>query len=98
VASYFVWYRVNRDDHDTEMCIRSMMSRLACRSGTTGRLLKKRDEARLWMEIYSDIADIARFERLLRQGVDELDVEMFIDGKRTTECFLERDTIPAACS
>lgn len=98
MASYFVWYRVNQDSHDTEMCIRSMMSRLACRSGTTGRLLKKRDEARLWMEIYADVADTARFERLLGQAVDEFDVEMFIDGKRTTECFLERDTIPAACS
>lgn len=86
-ASYFVWYRVMHDDLDTEIAIRGMMARLACRSGTAGRLLKKHGEPKLWMETYLDISDAPRFEHLLRQAVDEFDVEMFIDGRRCTECF-----------
>ena len=97
MQSYFVWYRVQHDDRDTETAIRSMMSRLSCRSGVAGRLLKKRDEPRLWMEIYADVADAAGFERLLQQAVDEYDVEMFIDGKRCTECFLAESAIDPVC-
>ncbi len=96
--SFFVWYRVNQDDRDTDIAIRSMMARLACRSGNSGRLLKKRDEPGLWMEAYADVADPAYFEHLLRQTVDEFDVEMFIDGKRTTECFLAGEPLAAACA
>ena len=88
MLSYFVWYRVQRDDHDTEAAIRSMMTRLACRAGVSGRLMKKRDKSRLWMETYLDVTDSVGFEHLLQQAVDEYDVEMFIDGKRCTECFL----------
>lgn len=95
--SYFVWYRVSLDDRDTETTVRNMMARLACRSGVAGRLLKKRDESRLWMEIYDDVADTAHFERLLRQAVDEYDVEMFIDGNRCTECFLADSPIDSVC-
>ena len=96
--SYFVWYRVNQADSDTETAIRSMMSRLSCRSGVSGRLLKKRDETRLWMETYADVVDTVRFEHLLRQAVDEYDVEMFIDGNRCTECFLATEPVAAACA
>jgi hypothetical protein len=96
--SYFVWYRVSKADNDTETAIRSMMSRLSCRSGVSGRLLKKRDEPRLWMETYADVADTVRFEHLLRQAVDEYDVEMFIDGNRCTECFLAAGPVAASCA
>lgn len=97
MVSYFVWYRVQRDDHDTETTIRSMMTRLACRTGVSGRLMKKRDEPRLWMETYSDVTDSVTFEHLLQQAVDEYDVDMFIDGKRCTECFLADATTMPVC-
>ncbi len=88
MPSYFIWYRVNRDDRETETVIRGMMSRLACRSGVTGKLLKKRHQAGLWMEVYAEVGDAEQFEQLLRQTVDEFDVEMFIEGQRCTECFI----------
>lgn len=97
LLSYFVWYRVNQADSDTETAIRSMISRLSCRSGVSGRLMKKRDEPRLWMETYADVTDAPRFEYLLRQAVDEYDVEMFIDGNRCTECFLADSAIDPVC-
>ncbi len=96
--SYFVWYRVSRDDRDTEIAIRSMLSRLACRSGVVGKLLKKRDEPQLWMESYVDVPDAARFEHLLQQAVEEFDVEMFIAGERNTECFISGETTIVACA
>lgn len=94
---YYIWYRVSRDDRAAETAIRSMMARLACRTGIPGRLMKKRGEPDLWMEIYLDIADADLFARRLAQAVDEFDVEMVIDGARHTECFVDSATIPATC-
>ena len=85
--SYFVWYRVRADERETETVIRHMMARLACRSGVAGRLLKKREEPRLWMEVYEGVGDPVGFERLLAQAVAEFDVEMFCDDSRHGECF-----------
>lgn len=97
LQSFFVWYRVNPDNLDTEIAVRSMMARLAYRSGVTGQLLKKRDEPGLWMEIYAAVEEPDRFEILLKQMVDEFDVEMFISGVRKTECFIADAPLYAAC-
>lgn len=95
---YYIYYRVSENTaHEAETLVRSMQSRLACRSGVSGRLLKKRDEAGLWMEVYEGVAEPARFERLLQQAVDEFDLGMFIDGIRHTECFLGDAAPAAAC-
>jgi hypothetical protein len=94
---YYIWYQVTSDDRDTETTIRGMMARLCCRSGCPGRLLKKHGEPGLWMEVYEGITDPDRFTRLLAQVVDEYDIEMFIDGPRHTECFIDTTAIPAAC-
>lgn len=86
-GSYYIWYRVRDDALETETVIRRMMARLACRAGVSGRLLKKRDEPRLWMEVYEGVADSGAFERQLAQAVDEFDVEMFCEDARHLECF-----------
>ncbi len=95
---FYVWYRVASDERDTETAIRSMMARLACRSGVRGRLLKKHGEPGLWMEVHEGVADPVVFTRLMAQAVDEYDIEMFIDGARHVECFQDTDTIPPACA
>lgn len=85
---YYIYYRVSEyDAAEAETLVRSMLARLACRSGVAGRLLKKRNEPGLWMEVYEEVNEPERFERLLDQAVDEFDVGMFIDGPRKTECF-----------
>ena len=96
--NYYIYYRVD-DQHvaEAETLVRSMQARLACRSGVAGRLLKKRDEAGLWMEVYEGVAEPERFERLLEQAVDEFDLAMLLDGARHTECFLGDATPAAAC-
>ncbi len=95
---FYVWYRIGQADRDAETAVRGMMARLGCRSGVAGRLLKKRDEPGLWMEVYEDVTDPDRFQRLMAQVLDELDVEMFLDGPRRTECFIRDEPIPAACA
>ena len=95
---YYIYYRVSEKDAlEAETLVRSMMARLGCRSGITGRLLKKRDEPGLWMEIYENVNDPQRFERLLDQAVDEFDIGMLIDGMRHVECFTGGESIPARC-
>lgn len=86
--NYYIYYRVSPENAgEAETLVRSMQARLACRSGVAGRLLKKRDETGLWMEVYENISAPERFERLLDQAVDEFDLGMFIDGTRKMECF-----------
>ncbi len=96
--NFYVWYRVERDDRDTETAVRGMMARLACRSGIAGQLLKKRDEPRLWMEVYADVADPDGFTRLMTQKVDEFDLGMFIDGTRRVEAFRADWSTTPTCS
>ncbi len=96
--NYYIYYRVSPKNADeAEILVRSMQARLACRSGIGGRLLKKRDEPGLWMEVYEDVAEPERFERLLDQAVDEFDLAMLLDGPRHTECFLGGEAPAAAC-
>jgi hypothetical protein len=94
---YLIWYRVERADHDSERAIRGMMARLGCRTGIRGRLMKKRGEDALWLESYAGVRDPDAFEQRLRQAIDEFDIEMFIDGPRHTECFIDSGIIQAAC-
>lgn len=94
---YYIWYRVNGDGRDAETAIRSMMARLACRTGIAGRLMKKHGEPGLWMEIYEGFGDIELFSQHLAQAVDEYDIEMFIEGSRHTECFVDSASTKAHC-
>lgn len=96
--NYYVWYRVAEDEGAADLAVRAMMARLGCRTGVPGRLLKKRDEPRLWMEVYEGVPEAEAFERSLAQALDEFDVEMFLDGARRTECFIAESPIPAACA
>jgi len=98
VFNYYVWYRVAEDEGAADVAIRTMMARLGCRTGVPGRLLKKRDESLLWMEVYEGVADAEAFERSLAQALDEFDVEMFLDGPRRTECFIADMPVTAACA
>ena len=96
--SLYVWYRVERDDTETEFLVRSMLARLACRSGVMGRLMRKLDEPRLWLEIYEDVADPARFAADLEQALEHFDLGVRIDGARHAEWFEETEAVPAACA
>jgi hypothetical protein len=93
----YVWYRVERDEAETETAIRAMMARVGCRAGVAGRLMKKQGEPRLWMEVYEGVADAAAFTRILDEKAEAYDVGMFIDGPRRVECFMDTGVIPTTC-
>ncbi len=95
--TFCVWYRVTDDSPDTELLVRRMLARLACRTGVEAQLLRKRDEPRLWMELYLGVADPSAFARALAQAADEYDVDMFLAGSRQVECFLPL-AAAAACN
>ena len=84
---YYVYYRVDAaDSHHLEPLVRGMQSRLKCRTGVAGRLLKQCGDALLWMEIYDNVGQPVAFEHALQKVVSEFDIEMFLD-RRITECF-----------
>lgn len=95
--TYCVWYRVLDDDPDTERVVRGLMARLACRTGVTGQLLRKRDEPRLWMELYAGVSEPHTFEAALRELADAFDVDMFLSGERRIECFVEDARVSTGC-
>lgn len=97
MLNYYIYYRVQTDDLDTERQIRSMQAKLGCRTGVHGSLLKRQDDALTWMEIYANITDQTAFDRALNQMLSEFDIEIFINGKRITECFIGESSVPHHC-
>lgn len=88
MSSYYIYYRVG-DAPAAARLVRQLQSAMRTQTGVSGRLLKKRGEAGLWMEIYEDVADAAGFERTLADLVDRLDFARVLAGgsARKVECF-----------
>lgn len=98
MVSLFVWYRVVRDDPETEALVRGMLARLACRTGVAGRLMKKSDAPEVWMEIHARVGDPGRYQRAMRQALDIYDLDLFIDGARHIENFREAARPARGCA
>lgn len=89
---YYIYYRVRGESAAAlEPRILAMQNDLTQLTGTSGRLLKKRGEPLLWMEVYEGVEDGPRFERILAELVKSHDLESGLqpDARRRTECFLE---------
>jgi len=64
--SYYVYYRVPPENAErARTAVEAMQRELSDTSGVAGRLLRRRDDAATWMEIYEQVRDPARFEALL---------------------------------
>lgn len=88
--SYYVYYRVEPAKVDTaESRIRELLSAVGQATGIAGRLLKKRGEPNLWMEVYENVMDEAKFEWELAEAVGRLQATAFLQsgGGRHIECF-----------
>jgi hypothetical protein len=88
--SYYIYYRVTPDKAEScEVRVLELMSALKERTGIAGRLLKKRSEPLLWMEVYENVRDDAKFELELAQTATQLKLaECLEEGStRRTECF-----------
>ena len=86
--SYFVYYRVTQPQL-ARIAVRGMQSELLAISGVNGRLLSKRDEPGLWMEVYEGVRDASTFEAELDRLIAAMKLEGFLEpgSRRHTECF-----------
>ena len=90
MTSYFIYYRVarGREPLAREQVAR-LQAKLAAAIGVRGRLMTKRGEPNLWMEVYEAVSDATGFEHALDVAVQELQlVQLLATGSlRHVECF-----------
>ncbi len=90
--SYYIYYRV--DAAQAEACagaVQKLLATMQDRAGVRGRVLKKRNEPLLWMEIYEPVSDEAKFEWELAEAVAASGINALLQAgsARHTECFAE---------
>lgn len=87
---YYVYYRVIQPQQ-AGVAVRGMQSELLARSGIPGRVLTKRNEPGLWMEVYEGVKDASVFEAELDRLIAATQLERFLaaGSRRRTECFEE---------
>lgn len=88
--SYYVYYRVNRERAaECEKAVLELLGAVKQTTGVSGRLLRKRAEPNLWMEVYENVRDDAKFEADLAAGVARLKIQDYLqpDSTRRVECF-----------
>ena len=88
--SCYVYYRI-QPGHEAEARRRvaELLADLRERSGVAGRLLCKRGETSLWMEVYDSVADIDAFEAELEHASARTGIEAVLlpGSSRKVECF-----------
>lgn len=90
--SYYIYYRV--DAAQSEACaaaVQKLLGTMRDRAAVRGRVLKKRNEPLLWMEIYEPVTDAAKFEWELAEAVAASGINALLQAGSTrhTECFAE---------
>jgi len=89
-ASFYIYYRVAADAHAAASeRVGMLLERVRQESGAAGRLLIKRGQADLWMEVYESVPNEAAFAASLAAGVDALALEEVLTpgSTRRVECF-----------
>lgn len=92
MPAYYIYYRVAAAHAAAlEPRVRAMQAVLAAETGVAGRLMKKRGEPLLWMEVYEDVADAAGFEAALERlaAAHRVSEALQPGAGRHTECFAE---------
>lgn len=90
--SYYIYYRVDAEQEAAAtIATRKLLDAVRGSTGITGRLLKKRNEPLLWMEIYEGIGDEAKFEWELAAAVAGSGIAATLQAGsvRHIECFAE---------
>jgi len=89
-CSYYIYYRVRTEHHAAcRQAVGELLADVERITGIRGRLLTKRGEPGLWMEVYEPVKDAARFEQALQESVERSGMEALLqaESKRHTECF-----------
>jgi len=89
--SYYIYYRVDPDQANAcELKIKELLAAVKDATGVAGRMLKKRGEPLLWLEIYENVIDAETFELVLVKAAVKARVQTFLQAgsDRHTECFV----------
>lgn len=89
-VNFYIYYRVEPANAAVlKARIHEMQAALHNQTGVAGRLLEKRDEPLLWMEVYENVADAESFEDALMHVVEEYHIRQLLEpgSQRHTECF-----------
>lgn len=92
MLGYYIYYRVeSARAAELESRVRAMQAALAADTGIRGRLMRKRGEPLLWMEVYEGVGSAEAFERALERLAREHGVADALQpgSLRRTECFSE---------
>jgi hypothetical protein len=87
--SFYIYYRV--DPNMAGLCeprVRELFKLVQKTTGVRGRLMTKRGEANLWMEVYENVPDESKFEFEIADAAGKLRIQDFLQGGgRHVECF-----------
>ncbi|MFC3624994.1 DUF4936 family protein [Vogesella amnigena] len=67
--SLYIYYRVDGNILPIQQQANALLAEIQKKTEVEGRLLRRRDDAHTWMEIYEPISDIAAFSTVLRAAV-----------------------------
>jgi len=90
--SYYIYYRVAAEQSAAcASATQKLLTALHEKTGIQGRILKKRNEPLLWMEIYEPVTDEAKFEWELAEAVAASGINALLQSgsARHIECFAE---------
>ena len=81
-CSYYIYYRIDPARLSAGPArIRELLDAVRQATGVSGRLQTKRGEPNLWMEIYENVADEAKFEWELAEAVSRFNIqELLLPG------------------
>ena len=88
--SYYIYYPVAPEHAETcELRVLELFAALKQSTSVAGRLLKKRSDRLLWMEVYENVRDDAKFELELEQAAAQLKLSDYLQegSTRRVECF-----------
>ena len=88
--SYYIYYRVTPEQAKScESRVLELFTALKQATNVAGRLLRKRSEPLLWMEVYDNVRDDAKFELELEQATTQLKLSECVQegSSRRIECF-----------
>jgi len=74
---------------EADAAVQQIQYEIEAQFSVAGRLLKKRDEPLMWMEIYENVAASAAFEAALNVVENKASIMRYLaDGQRHLECFV----------
>lgn len=85
---YYVYYRVAPERvNEAREAAHQVQAIMATELGVTGRLLRKRGEPLLWMEVYENVPAARPFETRLANACAAARIAEHLEGARHVECF-----------